>query len=69
LDTSAHPRARGWIHRVSFIVAVPAGLVLVAIAPTGVARFAVAVDAAALVTVFGVSSTYHRGSWSRGCGC
>lgn len=64
METPAHPRARGWIHRVSFLVAVPAGLVLVAMAPTAAALLAVAVYAAALVTVFWVSSTYHRGSWS-----
>ena len=57
------PRARGWIHRVSFLVAVPAGLVLVALAPSWGARIAVAIYALSLVTVFGVSSTYHRGSW------
>jgi hemolysin III len=58
------PRARGWIHRVSFLVAVPAGLVLIAVSPTWAARAAVAVYALTLVTVFWVSSTYHRGSWS-----
>jgi hemolysin III len=49
---------------VSLFVAVPAGLVLLAVAPTGAARVAVGVYAAALVTMFWVSSTYHRGSWS-----
>lgn len=63
-DETASPRARGWIHRVSFLVAVPSGLVLIAIAPTWAARSAVAVYAITLVTVFWVSSTYHRGSWS-----
>lgn len=58
------PRARGWIHRVSFLVAVPAGLVLLALAPSGAARVAVAIYAASLVTVFWVSSTYHLGVWS-----
>jgi hemolysin III len=58
------PRARGWIHRVAFLVAGPAGLLLLIVAPTWVARFAVAVYALSLVTVFWVSSTYHRGSWS-----
>jgi hemolysin III len=57
------PRARGWIHRVSFLVACPAGLVLVAVAPTTGARVAVAVYALALITVFWVSSTYHRNPW------
>ena len=58
------PRARGWIHRVSFLVAGPAGLALLIVAPTWDARLAVAVYALTLVTVFWVSSTYHRGSWS-----
>jgi hemolysin III len=65
---SAHeierPRARGWIHTVSFLVACPAGLVLVAVAPTTRARVAVAVFALAMITVFWVSSTYHRHPWS-----
>jgi hemolysin III len=60
----ATPRARGWIHRVSFLVSVPAGLVLVWLAPTASARAAVAIYAVTLVTVFWVSSTYHRGTWS-----
>jgi hemolysin III len=58
------PRARGWIHRVSFLVSVPAGFVLVALAPTVAARTAVTVYALTLTTMFWVSSTYHRGSWS-----
>jgi hemolysin III len=60
----ARPRARGWIHRVSLLVAGPAGLFLVVVAPTWAARVAVAIYALSLVTVFWVSSTYHRGSWS-----
>jgi hemolysin III len=58
------PRARGWVHRVSFVVTVPAGIVLVAIAPTMLARVAVAVYVVSLLTVFWVSSTYHRNPWS-----
>jgi hemolysin III len=45
-------------------VAVPAGLVLLVLAPSAAARVAVAVYAASLVTVFWVSSTYHLGVWS-----
>lgn len=63
-DEVLPPRARGWIHRVSFLVAVPAGLVLIVLAPTWGSRLAVAVYALTLVTVFWVSSTYHRGTWS-----
>jgi hemolysin III len=45
-------------------VSAPAGLVLLVIAPTWGARIAVAVYSLTLATVFWVSSTYHRGSWS-----
>ena len=64
VEEEPRPRARGWIHRVSFLVAGPAGVFLLAIAPTWEARLAVAVYALTLITVFWVSSTYHRGSWS-----
>ena len=63
-DEVVRPRARGWIHRVSYLVAWPATLLLVAIAPTWPARLSVAVYGATLLTVFWVSSTYHRGSWT-----
>ena len=63
-DAVLPPRARGWIHRVSFLVAVPACVLLIALAPTWGTRLAVAVYAITLVTVFWVSSTYHRGTWS-----
>jgi hemolysin III len=49
---------------VAFLVSAPAGLGLLVIAPTWGARIAVAVYALTLATVFWVSSTYHRGSWS-----
>jgi hemolysin III len=49
---------------VSFLVSVPAGLVLLVVAPTAAARAAVTVYALTLTTMFWVSSTYHRGSWS-----
>jgi hemolysin III len=58
------PRARGWIHRISFLVAWPATLLLVAIAPTWQARLSVAIYGTTLLAVFWVSSTYHRGSWT-----
>jgi hemolysin III len=45
-------------------VSAPAGLVLLIMAPTWGARIAVAVYTLTLATVFWVSSTYHRGSWS-----
>ena len=64
MEEGAAPRARGWIHRISFLIACPAGIVLLVVAPTWGARLAVAVYSVTLVTVFWVSSTYHRGAWS-----
>jgi hemolysin III len=64
LSDDVTPRARGWIHRIAFLVAVPAGLFLLLLAPTWGTRLAVAVHALTLVAVFWVSSTYHRGTWS-----
>jgi len=64
VEAPPRPRARGWIHRISFLAAGPAGLVLLAVAPTWEARVAVGVYALTLATMFWVSSTYHRGSWS-----
>lgn len=48
----------------SFLVAIPAGVVLVSLAPSVEARIAATIYALTLIAVFGVSSTYHRGSWS-----
>ena len=58
------PRLRGRLHEVAFIVAIPAGLVLLWIAPGPIARAAVAVYWVALLSQFGVSATYHLGHWS-----
>jgi hemolysin III len=58
------PRLRGRLHEVAFIVAIPAGLVLLWIAPGPLARAAVAVYWVALLSQFGVSATYHLGNWS-----
>ncbi|MEP6476801.1 MAG: hemolysin III family protein [Actinomycetota bacterium] len=55
------PRLRGRIHRMAFYAAIPAGLVLVALAPGVRAKVACAIYALALVALFGVSSTYHLG--------
>lgn len=64
MEGASPPRARGWIHRVAFLVAGPTGVVLLLVAPTWGARLAAGVYGLTLLIVFGVSSTYHRGSWS-----
>jgi hemolysin III len=64
VEAEPRPRARGWIHRVAFLAAGPAGLVLLAVASTWSARLAVAVYSLTLAMTFWVSSTYHQGTWS-----
>ena len=58
------PVLRGWMHLVCFFLAIPAGVVVVALASSPRARVAAVVYAVALVALFGVSGAYHRGPWS-----
>ena len=57
---AAIPRLRGLLHAGVFPVAVAAGAVLVALAPTWPARVAAAVYGMASAVLFGVSAAYHR---------
>ncbi|HUY49992.1 MAG TPA: hemolysin III family protein [Streptosporangiaceae bacterium] len=54
------PRLRGALHAGAFPVAIAAGAVLVALAPTPTARLAAAVYAVTSTLLFGVSAAYHR---------
>ncbi len=58
------PLLRGWLHVLCFLVAVPAGVALVAGAHTSSARVAAGVYAVGLCALFGVSAAYHRLRWS-----
>ncbi|HET7303207.1 MAG TPA: hemolysin III family protein [Segeticoccus sp.] len=58
------PLLRGWIHAGVFPLALAAGIVLVALAPTGRARIGAAVFAATAALLFGTSAVYHRGRWT-----
>lgn len=58
------PRLRGVVHQWAFFVALPAGLLLVLLAPTGRAALAAGVYAFGLCALLGASALYHRGSWS-----
>ncbi len=58
------PLWRGWIHAVATPLAVAAGIVLVALAPTPGLRVASAIYAFTGMLLFGVSAVYHRGNWS-----
>jgi hemolysin III len=57
------PRMRGRLHEAAFIVAIPAGLVLLLIAPGPLGKIACAIYWVALLSQFGVSATYHLGKW------
>lgn len=58
------PLLRGWMHLVCFFLAIPAGIVVIALATSPRARVGAAIYAVALVALFGVSGAYHRGPWS-----
>lgn len=57
------PRLRGWLHAVTFPLAVAAGIVLVSLAPTTQGRITAGVYALTSALLFGVSAVYHRGRW------
>jgi hemolysin III len=57
------PRLRGVLHQWAFFVSLVAGVVLLLIAPAGRATFAIAVYAASVAALFGVSALYHRITW------
>ncbi|WP_424385321.1 PAQR family membrane homeostasis protein TrhA [Mycobacterium sp.] len=65
-DAVTKPRARGWIHLVSAVLAVAAGAALISVSwplaglKAGLATF---VYVGAVVAMFTVSATYHRITW------
>ena len=58
------PLLRGWLHLVCFFLAIPAGVAVILLADGSRARIGAAVYAVAMVALFGVSGSYHRGRWS-----
>jgi hemolysin III len=58
------PRLRGRLHQVAFFASVPAGIALVVVADSLVARVAVLVYALSLTAMFGTSAALHRLRWS-----
>jgi hemolysin III len=64
LHLQPKPRLRGRLHQVAFFAAIPAGLILLAIAPSTAARWAALVYWVSLLGQFGVSAIYHRRTWS-----
>jgi len=58
------PLLRGWLHTAAFGLSIPAGLVLVIVAPSTAARVAAVVYWISLLAQFGASAMYHRVDWS-----
>jgi hemolysin III len=63
-EAPVKPRFRGRLHQIAFFVAVPAGVVLIAVAGTTTARVAATVYALSLAGLYGSSASYHRFSWT-----
>jgi hemolysin III len=64
LAARAKPRLRGVSHEIAFYLSPVVWIVLLGAAPSAGARVAVAVYAAALSGLFGVSALFHRRHWS-----
>lgn len=60
---SVKPKLRGWFHAGVFPLAVAAGIVLIALAPTAATSAECAVFAVSSWLLFGVSGVYHTGTW------
>ncbi|MEY2996510.1 MAG: hypothetical protein RLZZ39_1335 [Actinomycetota bacterium] len=58
------PILRGVFHRVAVVVAIPAFVVLIVMAPTAGARVASAIYALGILAMLGVSAVYHSGRLS-----
>ena len=64
LTDELKPHLRGWLHAGMAPLALAAGIVLVALAPSAAGKAASAVYAVTGLLLFTVSAIYHRGNWS-----
>ncbi|WP_062389287.1 PAQR family membrane homeostasis protein TrhA [Demequina iriomotensis] len=64
LPVPGKPLMRGWLHLGAAPLALIAGLILTAIAPTLAGRVSFAIFTLTAVMLFGTSAIYHRGDWS-----
>jgi hemolysin III len=62
--TSGRPRLRGVSHQIAFFVSLVSGIALIVAAPDGQTRAEVAIYAASLSGLLGVSAVLHRRDWS-----
>ncbi len=63
-DIPLKPRMRGWLHAGMVPLALAAGIVLIALSPSGTLRWASVIYAITGLLLFAVSATYHLGRWS-----
>lgn len=61
--SNLRPHLRGWSHAVAAVAAVVVAPVVIAAAPGGRPRSAVALYALSVIALFGVSACYHRFRW------
>ena len=61
---AVRPLLRGWIHAGTFPLAVAAGIMLIVLAGSPLARVSAAIYASSAALLFGVSALYHRRRWS-----
>ena len=64
MELHERPTWRGWLHAVTFFVAIPAGVLLIVYADHPAAKVGAAIYAACLLVGFGTSAAYHRIHWS-----
>jgi hemolysin III len=58
------PRLRGWLHAATSPAVLACAVVLIVLAPTGLATAAAAAFGVTSVVLFTTSAVYHRGRWS-----
>jgi hemolysin III len=63
-EVRVKPRLRGVSHQYAFFVSLASGILLVLLATTTRASVAVAIYAASVSALFGVSALYHRVTWT-----
>lgn len=63
-DIPLKPKMRGWLHAGMVPLALAAGIVLIALSPSGALTAASTVYAITGLLLFAVSATYHLGRWS-----
>jgi hemolysin III len=63
-DAVVRPRFRGRLHVFGFVVALPAGVLLIASSRDATARVAATLFVLSLLALFAASATYHTGNWA-----